>query len=143
MKSKRRTNLVALFVLTPAMLDCFAIPLLVIANRRQQNYRQAPVVPDDGVDPTAKPVDKPQVIELTGGQPKLDGQSVSWERLPEQIQQRKDSQQFVVRVRTTGDGQGPVSDVLRLSSVARQHGFVDRVLFLSRAPDDQLEGLDE
>lgn len=134
---RSKANLPALFVLSTAFIDVLAIPLLVLASRRQHHHDNLPTVRRDSGQAVASPDEsKPHRIELSNDSLKLDDQLIGWDQLPEQVATQEPDSKLLVYVSTDADGNGSISSLLRLSATAAEHNFSERV-FVASSSDDK------
>lgn len=134
--SKRRSGLASLVLMSPAMLDCFAIPLLVIANRQHHNYQSSPISYHESGEPSDDTPKDPFVVKLVGSAVEVDGQPKQLSDLPATFA-AKPNRQILVHVRTDESGDGPVNHLLQLSALATRNSFSDRMKFLCRETREQ------
>lgn len=135
-KLKRRCGLATLVLMSPAMLDCFAIPLLVIANRQHHNYQSSPISYRESGEANDNAPTNPFVVKLAGTSVEVDGQAKRMSDLPA-IFAKTPERHILVHARTDDTGDGPVNHVLQLSAIATRDGFANRMKFLCREPNER------
>jgi len=117
-----------------AMVDCFAIPMLLfLAMDPTSNADPLPAFKRDLAN-AATTIEQPVELILSTGQlPTLDDQPVTWEQLPTTLSQLHGDQLVTVTIQTAADGSGPVNQVMRLSVLATENRFAEKLVFLSES----------
>ncbi len=123
-----RDEMVTLFVFSAALIDVFAVPLLVMASQARSHINNLPVVAEASEGSSTSNPPESRVLDLDeNGSLTLDGKPISWGSVREQLSSLTDDQQILVQVHTMANGQGPVEAFFKLSILAQESGAAERL----------------